>query len=117
MNKLEEIFNSDKIHLTFSEKEFVKETIKILKVFFHKIESVVYKKFKKITSISDDKFKNKKEFLDFIHSLRYPISWQKIKAIKKINNKVPLHLEFDEQKFFNKDALQKIEPILNNINE
>ena len=106
MNKLEEIFNSEKIYLTFSEKEFVKETIKILKVFFHKIESVVYKKFKKITSISDDKFKNKKEFLDFIHSLRYPISWQKIKVLKKINNKIPLNLEFDEQKIFEKEIIE-----------
>jgi len=117
MNKLNEILNSEKIHLTFSEKEFVKETVKILKTFFHKTEDVIYKKFNQIVSTSNDKIKNKTEFLDFLYSFRYPISWQKIKVIKKINNKVPLHLEFDEQKFFNKDILQKVEPILNNINE
>jgi len=114
MNKIKEIFTSDKIHLTFSEKEFVKETIKILKIFFHKADDIVYKKFKKIVSTSDDKIKNKKEFLEFIYTLRYPISWQKLKEIKKINNKIPFNLEFDEQKFFETN-LDEVRNIINKI--
>jgi len=114
MNKIEEIFNSDKIHLTFSEKKFVKETTKILKIFFNKTEEVIYKKFKKIIANSNDKIKNKTEFLDFIYSLRYPISWQKIKELKKINNKIPFNLEFDEQKFF-KHNIEEIKKIINKI--
>jgi len=111
---LHEIFSSARLHLTFSQKEFVKETIKILNIFCPKIEELILKKFNKIVSSSNDKNITTKLFLDFIYSLRYPISWKKIKELKKMDKSAPLDLEFDEEVFFKTD-LQKIKSIINEI--
>jgi len=109
------IFLSPHIHLTFSQKEFVKETIKILNIFCPKIEKIILEKFNKIISPPKNKDVNTRLFLDFIYSLRYPISWEKIKKLKKINKSIPSsNLEFDEKDFFKKD-LRKIKSIMNEI--
>ncbi|MCS7151469.1 MAG: hypothetical protein NZ928_03675 [Endomicrobia bacterium] len=95
-NLLEKILNSNKIHFTFSEKNFIKESFDILSIFLPDIGKFFYEKFVKATKNSKSKFEAKNKFIDEVLMLRYPVSYTKIKKLKKY--KIGLTLEFDENK-------------------
>ncbi|MFN3551460.1 MAG: hypothetical protein ACK4WJ_06615, partial [Endomicrobiia bacterium] len=104
MNILEKILNSEKIHLTQSEKIFIKETFEILSIFSDKIEKIFWHKYNEVINYKNNKFDAGKKFFLSIQNLRYPVSFNKIQKIKKFltHKKVGFsNLEFNENELFN----------------
>lgn len=111
---LQKILNSKKIHLTFSEKNFVKESYEVLSIFEPNIDKIFYEKFVTAVNNSNDKFTAKKVFLDYIYTLRYPVSYHKIKNLSKY--KLGLTTELDETKLtLPEQEIKNIKIILNQI--
>ncbi len=102
MNILEKILNSNEIHLTQSEKNFVKETFDILSIFSDEVEKIFLQKYNEAVC-SKNKFEAEKKFFNSIQQLRYPVSFNKIQKIKKFltHKKVGFsNLEFNETELF-----------------
>lgn len=109
---IEDILNSDKIHLTFSQKNFIKETYEILSIFKRDIYEVFKEKLKKAVSYSTNKFKNGEMFFKQIYELRYPITSKKLKQLKKFK----IHsLEVSTKELPQKNIINKIKSILTNL--
>jgi hypothetical protein len=122
MEILQKIFNSEKIHLTASEKNFVKETFELLSIFSDKISDIILQKFEEILNLSKNKFDAGKNFFDFIYHIRYPISYKKIEQLKKYKKRYGFdfswNLEFDEEKIcegLQKETLEEIKKIINTL--
>lgn len=108
------ILSSKKIHLTFTEKNFVKESLDILSIFEPKIDEIFYQKFIEAINVSKNEFDAGKKFLEYIYFLRYPISYPKIKNLKKY--KVGLTTDFDETKLnLSEQETKNIQTLLNKI--
>lgn len=115
---LEEILNSSKAHFTHSHKSFIKETYELLSIFNKQLCIIFEQEFKKITAIEDNKFKVGEKFFEYVQQLRYPISFPKLKKLKKINGfkkYLPnLTLEFDEN-ILPKELQKELKEILNKL--
>lgn len=96
----------EKIHLTFSQKRFIKETIEILSIFSSNIHILIKEKLAEIKKLNKDKFYKGALFFSYIFSLRYPVLSKKLGILK--NYKIPPNLEFDEDGFPFKDEIKKI---------
>lgn len=96
----------EEIHLTFSQKKFIKETIEILSIFYPKVNNLIKEKLTEIKKLKKDKFQKGKIFFSYIFSLRYPILSKKLEILK--NYKIPWDLEFDEDNFPFKQEIKKI---------
>ena len=122
MDILQKIFNSEKIHITSSEKNFIKETFEILSIFSDKLSDLILQKFEEILNLSKNKFDAGKNFFDFIYYIRYPVSYKKILQLKKYKKKYGFefswNFEFDEEKLCNdlpKETLKEIKKIINTL--
>lgn len=118
MNVLTTILNSEKIHLTQSEKNFIKETFEILSIFSEETEKIFLQKYNEIINSKKNKFVCGKEFFVFAQKLRYPISFDKIQQIKKFfaHKKLSIsNLEFNEEILDTQQNLQKIKKILTKL--
>lgn len=90
---LQQILSSEKIHLTQTQKNFVKETFIILSIFADDIEQLVLQKFNEIIKTTKNKFDAGKVFYNTMCQLRYPVSYEKLIRLKKIKKQT---FEFDE---------------------
>lgn len=100
----------EEIHLTFSQKRFVKETIEILSIFCPEVDNLVKEKLAEIKELNKDKFQKGEIFFSYIFSLRYPILSKKLEILK--NYKIPWDLEFDED---NSPFKEEIKDIINQL--
>ncbi len=96
----------EELHLTFSQKRFIKETIEILKIFYPEIENLIESKLTEIKKLDNNRYEKGKIFFTYIFSLRYPILSKKLPILK--NYKIPFNLEFDEEEFPFKDEIRDI---------
>lgn len=96
----------EEIHLTFSQKRFIKETIEILSIFYPEVKNLIKEKLKGIKKLNKDKFQKGEIFFSYIFSLRYPILNKKLEILK--NYKIPWDLEFDEDNFPFKQEIKNI---------
>ncbi|MEO0097021.1 MAG: hypothetical protein ABIK78_02870 [candidate division WOR-3 bacterium] len=94
------------IHLTFSQKRFIKETIEVLSIFYPEIESLIKEKLAAIKKLDKNRFRKGEIFFSFIFSLRYPILSRKLAILK--NYKIPQDLEFDEDNFPFREEIKNI---------
>lgn len=84
--KLKDYFPS--LHLTFSEKKFIQESIEILEIFKPDITDEIERFLMEIKKMDKDKFTKGKIFFDYIFSLRYPVLSVKIQELKKLKGKI-----------------------------
>ncbi|MEO0120732.1 MAG: hypothetical protein ABIK40_05665 [candidate division WOR-3 bacterium] len=96
----------EELHLTFSQKRFIKETIEILSIFYPEIESLIKERLAEIKKLDKNRFQKGEIFFSFIFSLRYPVLSKKLAILK--NYKIPWDLEFDEDEFPFKEEIKKI---------
>ncbi len=120
MNKqtLEKLINSPKVHLTHSQKNFIKETYELLSIFNQQLYTIFEQEFKKITSIENNKFKAGEKFFEYVQQMRYPISFLKLQKLKKIKNlkKYISNLTFEFNEELLPEELQKeLKEILNKL--
>lgn len=115
---LEKLLNSPEIHLTHSQKNFIKETYELLSIFSKQLELIVEKKFKESVTLESNKFKAGEKFFEYISQLRYPISFPKLQKLKKIKNLKNylsnLTFEFDEN-LLPKKLQKELKGILNEL--
>lgn len=104
------IFSSDKIHLTQSQKNFIKETYEILSIFDKNVDKLFLQNFNQITETAKNKFHAGNFFYKNIYKLRYPVSWQKLAKLKKFKK---YNFEFDEKSL--SENLSEIDIILNQL--
>ncbi|MEN3013575.1 MAG: hypothetical protein ABDH23_03035 [Endomicrobiia bacterium] len=83
MNILSEIFNSEKLHLTHSQKIFIKETYEILSIFKKEVDKIFKYNFETSILSSKDRIKNGELFFRKTYQLRYPITSKKLNQLKK----------------------------------
>ncbi len=118
MEEITEILTSQQLHLTLSQKNFIKETYEILSIFYPDIVKIIKQKFHEIKTKQKNKYLAGEEFFEFIQNLRYPISFQKIKKIKKIPELKKyiniITLELDEDKF-PEELRNNLKEILNQL--
>lgn len=110
---IDDILNSDKIHLTVSQKNFIKETYEILSIFKENVYEIFKKKLKETSTFSTDKVRNGEAFFEQVYELRYPITSKKLKQLKKFKI-YSLEIATSEIKSSQKD-IQKIKNILTNL--
>lgn len=105
MDTLQKIFLN--LHLTFSQKKFVEESYKILKIFNKNIEKIFAQKLKQSTSFSQNRTQAGEFLFKEIYKIRYPITSKKLEILKKKGIKIS-NLEFDEKKLKINSSVKKI---------
>ncbi|MCS7231408.1 MAG: hypothetical protein RMJ67_04650 [Elusimicrobiota bacterium] len=114
MNFLSTIFNSDKIHLTHSQKNFIKETYEILSIFRKDINKIIKEKFKSAMLYSNNKFKNGKIFFEEIYKLRYPITYKKLTQLRKFKI-FSLEIDINQTNIYSEKEISEIKNILTTL--
>lgn len=109
-----DILNSDKIHLTTSQKNFIKETYELLSIFKKDVYKIFKEKLNRAISSSDNKFKSGEIFFKQIYELRYPITSTKLKLLKKFKIH-SLEISTKEIKSLNNKNIADIKDILTRL--
>lgn len=113
------IFESNKIHLTVSQKRFIEQSYEILSIFLPEIGHVISRRYEEIINSEKNRYIAGKKFFDYINELRYPVTTHKIIQLKNFlkQNKIRKNvntLEFDELTLnISNQLLSRIRNILN----